>query len=169
MPIKCTLPLVLATLISIVSAQDTLPTDHGVYYRSGDSYTKLQSSCNSGMKTHDMGRRNEFVYRNAQATFQLDDRNPTFVFVGKETNALVRQQFLLVAMDVKKHERRIEFRLGGVISNALDLKTTKKDSVSTATPAADLTPGEYLLGVYEGANDATVGHFVACGFDFSVK
>jgi hypothetical protein len=168
MPFKSTLVLALA-MVCVASAQDKLPTDHGLYYRSGDTHTKLQSSCSSGMKTHDLGRRDEFVYRNAQATFQLDNRHPTFVYVGTESSPLVRQQFLLGAMGVKKHERHIGFRLGGVMSNVLDLKITKKDLVSTVTPAADLNPGEYLLGVYEGASDATVGNFLACGFDFSVK
>ncbi len=72
-------------------------------------------------------------------------------------------------MTPKKHARRVEFRIGGAISNTIELKITRKDLVSSVTSTTDLPSGEYLPGFYEGAGDATVGHFLACGFDFSVK
>ena len=150
-------------------AQDNAPKESGLYYQSADNYIKMQRSCNNGLKTHSFGARDEFVYKDVHANFQIDSHRPTFIFVGRDASPTVRHQFSLVSMENKKRERRVEFRVGGVISNALDLKTIRTGLVSTVTPISELNTGEYLLGVFEGVSDATVGNLTACGFDFSVK
>lgn len=161
--------LAVMLLVTAAVAQDTLPTDSGVYYISSGRYTLMKRACNTGMKAMGFGVRGKFVYENASAPIQVNDHRPVFVFIGADQHSNVRQSFALVAMNMKKKNREVEFAAGGVIKNQLEAKVTNEASSIKVVPVVDLTPGEYLLGMYQGANDATIANLLGCGFDFSVK
>jgi len=150
-------------------AQDKLPTDPGMYYRSGVNYVPMNRACNAGMKAMGFGVRGKFVYNNPSAPAQIVEHRPTFIFIGADQHPNVRQQFSLVAMNAKKKNREVEFAAGGVIKNQLEVKVTEEMPNIRIVPAADLPSGEYLLGMFQGASDATIATLLGCGYDFSVR
>jgi hypothetical protein len=150
-------------------AQDKLPTDPGMYYRSGVNYVPMNRACNAGMKAMGFGVRGKFVYNNPSAPAQIVEHRPTFIFIGADQHPNVRQQFSLVAMTAKKKNREVEFAAGGVIKNQLEVKVTEEMPNIRIVPAADLPSGEYLLGMFQGASDATIATLLGCGYDFSVR
>ncbi len=150
-------------------AQDKLPTDPGMYYRSGVNYVPMNRACNAGMKAMGFGVRGKFVYNNPSAPAQIVEHRPTFIFIGADQHPNVRQQFSLVAMTAKKKNREVEFAAGGVMKNQLEVKVTEEMPNIRIVPAADLPSGEYLLGMFQGASDATIATLLGCGYDFSVR
>lgn len=150
-------------------AQDKLPTDPGMYYRSGVNYVPMNRACNAGMKAMGFGVRGKFVYNNPSAPAQISEHRPLFVFIGADQHPNVRQQFSLVAMTAKKKNREVEFAAGGVIKNQLEVKVTEEMPNIRIVPAADLPSGEYLLGMFQGASDATIATLLGCGYDFSIR
>jgi hypothetical protein len=150
-------------------AQDKLPTDPGMYYRSGVNYVPMNRACNAGMKAMGFGVRGKFVYNNPSAPAQIVEHRPTFIFIGADQHPNVRQQFSLVAMNAKKKNREVEFAAGGVIKNQLEVKVTNEVPNVRVVPVADLPSGEYLLGMFQGASDATIATLLGCGYDFSVR
>ena len=150
-------------------AQDKLPTDPGMYYRSGVNYVPMNRACNAGMKAMGFGVRGKFVYNNPSAPAQIVEHRPTFIFIGADQHPNVRQQFSLVAMNAKKKNREVEFAAGGVIKNQLEVKVTEEMPNIRIVPAADLPSGEYLLGMFQGASDATIATLLGCGYDFSIR
>jgi hypothetical protein len=167
--VRVTLTLLL--LVTATLAQDALPNDAGVYYVSGGKYTLLKRACNSGMKSIGMsfGLRDKFIYPNPTGQIQIDDHHPTFVFIGADQTPTVRVTFALINMTAKKKNREVEFAAGGVMKNTVDTKTVHEGSVFKVTPTSDIPSGEYLLGMYQGANDPTIANLLGCGYDFSVK
>jgi len=167
-----TLRIALVTILFAsvaVLAQEKLPTDPGMYYRSGVNYVPMNRACNAGMKAMGFGVRGKFVYNNPSAPAQISEHRPLFVFIGADQHPNVRQQFSLVAMNAKKKNREVEFAAGGVIKNQLELKVTEEMPNIRIVPAADLPSGEYLLGMFQGASDATIATLLGCGYDFSVR
>ena len=150
-------------------AQEKLPTDPGMYYRSGVNYVPMNRACNAGMKAMGFGVRGKFVYNNPSAPAQIVEHRPTFIFIGADQHPNVRQQFSLVAMTAKKKNREVEFAAGGVIKNQLEVKVTEEMPNIRIVPAADLPSGEYLLGMFQGASDATIATLLGCGYDFSIR
>jgi hypothetical protein len=163
--------MILAALLLVTAslAQDTLPTDSGVYYLSGGKYTLMKRACNSGMKAMSLRRRGKFIYRNPSGSIQIDEHRPTFVFTGADQTPTVRVTFALINMTAKKKDREVEFAIGGVMKNTIDTKTVHDGSVFKVTPTSDIPAGEYLLGMYQGVNDPTIANLLGCGYDFSVK
>jgi hypothetical protein len=72
-------------------------------------------------------------------------------------------------MNAKKKNREVEFAAGGVIKNQLEVKVTEEMPNIRIVPAADLPSGEYLLGMFQGASDATIATLLGCGYDFSIR
>ena len=163
--------LAVSLLITATLAQDTLPTDTGVYYVSNGKYTLMKRACNSGMKSMGMsfGLRDKFIYPNPTGQIRIDDHHPTFVFIGADQTPTVRVTFALINMTAKKKNREVEFAAGGVMKNTIDTKTVHDGSVFKVTPTADIPAGEYLLGMYQGVNDPTIANLLGCGYDFSVN
>ena len=113
---KITRAVIAATLLATALAQNKLPTDTGMYYQNGATFTPMKTVCNNGMKAMGCGVRGKFVYNNPSASTQVND-HPTFVFIGADTqHPNVRQQFALIAMNAKKKNREVEFAAGGVTS-----------------------------------------------------
>ncbi|MGB8012587.1 MAG: hypothetical protein WCF68_13300 [Terriglobales bacterium] len=167
---------ILRTVIAVILfasvallAQDKLPSDPGMYYRSGVNYVPMNRACNAGMKAMGFGVRGKFVYNNPSAPAQISEHRPLFVFIGADQHPNVRQQFSLVAMTAKKKNREVEFAAGGVMKNQLEVKVTEEMPNIRIVPAADLPSGEYLLGMFQGASDATIATLLGCGYDFSVR
>jgi hypothetical protein len=156
-------------VITEALAQDKLPSDPGMYYRSGVNYVPMNRGCNAGMKAMGFGVRGKFVYNNPSAPAQISEHRPLFVFIGADQHPNVRQQFSLVAMNAKKKNREVEFAAGGVIKNQLEVKVTEEMPNIRIVPAADLPSGEYLLGMFQGASDATIATLLGCGYDFSIR
>jgi hypothetical protein len=158
-------------LVTATIAQETLPTDTGVYYVSSGQYTLMKRACNSGMKSMGMsfGLRDKFIYPNPKGQTQIEDHHPTFAFIGADQTPTVRVTFALINMTAKKKNREVEFAVGGVMKNTVDTKTLHDGAVFKVTPTADIPSGEYLLGMYAGANDPTIANLLGCGYDFSVK
>jgi hypothetical protein len=156
-------------VITEALAQDKLPSDPGMYYRSGVNYVPMNRACNAGMKAMGFGVRGKFVYNNPSAPAQIVEHRPLFVFIGADQHPNVRQQFSLVAMNAKKKNREVEFAAGGVIKNQLEVKVTEEMPNIRIVPAADLPSGEYLLGMFQGASDATIATLLGCGYDFSIR
>jgi hypothetical protein len=121
------------------------------------------------MKAMGFGVRGKFVYNNPSAPAQIVEHRPTFIFIGADQHPNVRQQFSLVAMNAKKKNREVEFAAGGVIKNQLEVKVTEEMPNIRIVPAADLPSGEYLLGMFQGASDATIATLLGCGYDFSIR
>ena len=168
---KITRATITATFLATMAlAQNKLPSDTGMYYQSGTTFTPMGHVCNNGMKAMGFGVRGKFVYNNPSAPTQVSDHRPTFVFIGADTqHPNVRQQFALIAMTAKKKNREVEFAAGGVMKNQLEVKVTNDPSDIKVVPAADLPSGEYLLGMFQGASDATIANLLGCGYDFSVR
>jgi hypothetical protein len=150
-------------------AQDNVPTDAGLYYQNGSTFTRVKNVCNDGMKIRNFGLKDRFVYKNPSALLQISDRHPVFVLVGQDQGPYVRTQFELVQMNANKKDREVEFAVGGVIKNRVETKIEQKGTGITVKPIDDLPPGEYLLGMHQGVGDATVAALVGCGYDFSVR
>lgn len=161
--------MVLFIALSVSLAQDKLPSDPGMYYRSGVNYVPMNRACNAGMKAMGFGVRGKFVYNNPSAPAQIVEHRPTFIFIGADQHPNVRQQFSLVAMNAKKKNREVEFAAGGVIKNQLEVKVTNEVPNVRVVPVADLPSGEYLLGMFQGASDATIATLLGCGYDFSIR
>jgi hypothetical protein len=154
-----------------LAARDKLPADSGMYYQSGGNYRPMKMDCNTGLKSTGLsfGLRDKFIYKGPSAPMRLNDHHPIFVFISPADTSAVRSTFVLVQMNMKKDHRETEFAVGGVLNNLVEVKVTHEASDITITPVADLAPGEYLLGMYQGASDATVANLLGCGYDFSVK
>jgi hypothetical protein len=161
--------LTVLLLVTATLAQDTMPTDAGVYYVSGGKYTLMKRACNSGMKAMSLGRRGKFIYPNPSGSIQIDEHRPTFVFIGADQTPTVRVTFALTNMTAKKKDREVEFAIGGVMKNTIDTKIVHDGSVLKVVPTSDIPAGEYLLGMYQGVNDPTIANLLGCGYDFSVK
>jgi len=156
-------------LVSASLAQDAVPAGAGVYYLSGGKYTLMKRACNSGMKAMSFGVRGKFVYTNPSGQVQIDVHQPTFVFVGADQTPNARVTFALITMTAKKKDREVEFAAGGVMKNRVDTKIVHDGQLFRVTPSESIPSGEYLLGMYQGANDPTVANLLGCGYDFSVK
>jgi hypothetical protein len=72
------------TLLATALAQNKLPTDAGMYYQNGTTFTPMKTVCNNGMKAMGFGVRGKFVYNNPSASTQVNDHHPTFVFIGAD-------------------------------------------------------------------------------------
>ena len=153
------------------AAQAKLPADSGMYYQSGANYGPMKMDCNSGLKSTGLsfGLRDKFIYKGPSAPSLFNDHHPMFVFISPADTSAARSTFVLVQMNMKKDHRETGFAVGGVLNNLVEIKVTHEASDITITPVADLAPGEYLLGMYQGASDATVGNLLGCGYDFSVR
>ena len=154
-----------------LAAREKLPADSGMYYQHGGNYSPMKMDCNSGLKSTGLsfGLRDKFIYKGISGPMQLDDHHPIFVFISPADTSALRSTFVLVQMNMKRDHRETGFAVGGVLNNLVEVKVTHEASDITITPLVDLGSGEYLLGMYQGANDATVGDLLGCGYDFSVK
>jgi|SRR5208282_4557496 len=156
-------------LVSAAFTQDKLPTEAGMYYHSGATFISMTRVCNVGMKAMGFGVRGKFLYNNPSAPTQINEHRPTFIFIGADQHPNVRQSFALVAMTAKKKNREVEFAAGGVIKNQVEAKVTNEGTSIKVTPAANLSPGEYLLGMFQGSSDATIANLLGCGYDFGIQ
>ncbi len=106
------------------------------------------------------------VYNNPSAPAQISEHRPLFVFIGADQHPNVRQQFRWCD-EAKKKNREVEFAAGGVIKNQLEVKVTEEMPNIRIVPAADLPSGEYLLGMFQGASDATIATCLAVATTFN--